>query len=189
MGKKPFIHEKALCESSHVGEGTRIWAFCHVMREAKVGRDCNLGEGVFVESGAVLGDGCTVKNGVFLWDQVTLERDVFVGPNVVFTNDLKPRAFLKRGSESFLPTRVGRGATLGANATVVCGVTVGEFSFVAAGTVVVKDVPPHSLVVGNPGRVTARVCFCGERLDQRSFCSACRLVLEDNSFEKVAGRA
>ncbi len=185
VSAKPFVHEKALCESTQVGEGTRIWAFAHVMSKAVVGKHCNLGEGVFVEAGAVVGDGCTLKNGVALWDRIVLEPLVFVGPYVVFTNDLKPRAFLKRGSEALLPTRIGKGATLGANATIVCGVTIGEYAFIGAGAVVVKDVPPHSLVVGNPGRLVGKVCFCGDRLDQRSYCKTCHLPLEENSLEKT----
>jgi UDP-2-acetamido-3-amino-2,3-dideoxy-glucuronate N-acetyltransferase len=189
MSHKPFVHEKAMCESPEVGEGTRIWAYAHVMAKAVVGKNCNLGEGVFVENGAVVGDGCTIKNGVAIWDRVHLEADVFVGPNVAFTNALKPRAFLKLKREEFLPTRVSRGATLGANCTIVCGVTIGEYALVGAGAVVVKDVPPHALIVGNPGRLAGRVCFCGERLDQRAYCSACQLSLEENSREKVAARS
>lgn len=169
-----FVHERALCESKTIGAGTRIWAFAHVLEGAVVGANCNLGEGVYVESGVVIGDGCTIKNGVALWEGVRLASDVFVGPNAVFTNDLKPRAFLKRARAAFHPTHVGRGATIGANATLVCGVTIGEFAFIGAGAVVVRDVSPHGLVLGNPARLVGKVCYCGERLDHKDVCPACR---------------
>jgi acetyltransferase-like isoleucine patch superfamily enzyme len=157
LGNRVFIHDRALCESEKIGEGTRIWGFTHVLAGAVIGKDCNLCEHVFVENKVTIGDGCTIKNGVALWDLVTLENDVFVGPYVVFTNDLRPRAFLKRGSSQLLPTRVKRGATLGANATIVCGTTVGEYAMVAAGAVVLRDVPAHTLVAGNPANeITVR---------------------------------
>lgn len=185
---KPYIHPQALCESTQVGDGTRVWAFSHVMAGAVLGKDCNVGEQVFLESGAVVGNECTLKNGVSIWDRVTLEDRVFLGPNVVFTNDRRPRAFLKRGTEGFLPTRVRTGASLGANCTVVCGVTIGEYAFVGAGTVVTKDVPPHGLVAGNPGKLIGRVCYCGGRLDRKDFCAPCERALVDNSVERVIAR-
>lgn len=161
---KPFVHPRALCESDDVGEGTRVWAFAHVLAGAKVGRDCNIGDHAYVEAGAVVGDRVTVKNGVLLWDRVTVEDDVFLGPHVVFTNDLDPRAAYKKPPADFLPTRVRRGATVGANATIVCGVTLGEGCFVGAGSVVTRDVPAHALVVGNPAKQRGWVCDCGKRL-------------------------
>jgi acetyltransferase-like isoleucine patch superfamily enzyme len=169
-----FVHEKALCESETVGAGTRIWAFAHVMAGAVVGRDCNICDHAFVESGARIGDRVTVKNNGLIWDKVTIEDEVFVGPNVVFTNDLVPRVAFKHSPEQFLPTLVRRGATLGANATIVCGVTIGEHAFVGAGAVVVADVPPHVLVVGNPGRRAGFVCACGERLPPKLACACGR---------------
>lgn len=159
-----FIHPQALCESDEVGEGTRVWAFAHVLRGARVGRDCNVGDHAYVEAGAVVGDRVTVKNGVLLWDGVTVEDDVFLGPHVVFTNDLNPRAAFRKPQSAFLPTRVGQGASVGANATIVCGVTLGEGCFVGAGSVVVDDVPAHALVVGNPARRIGWMCACGARL-------------------------
>lgn len=167
-----FVHERALCETTDVGARTRIWAFAHVMPGARVGADCNIGDHAFIESGATVGDRVTVKNGVALWDKVTLEDEVFVGPNAVFTNDPLPRAAFKKPPERFLPTVVRRGASIGANATIVCGVTVGTHALVGAGAVVVRDVPAHALVVGNPGRRTAWVCACGEKLT-RDFLCAC----------------
>ena len=187
--EKPFfVHPSAICDSPNIGKGTRIWAFSHVLKEARIGDRCNLGEHVFVENGVVIGDGCTIKNGVALWDQITLEEDVFVGPYVVFTNDLRPRAFLKRGNLFYLPTIIKRGATLGANSTIVCGVTVGEYAMVGAGTVVTKDVPPHTLVVGNPMRALGKICFCGEKLSARGACPECNLPLEKNSPDFAAKR-
>src|SRR4051794_33278299 len=116
-----FVHELALCDSSCIGAGTRIWAFSHVLAGAKIGSHCNLGEHVFVENQVTIGERCTIKNGVAVWDLVTLEDGVFIGPYVVFTNDLRPRSFIRRPPTDFLPTKIKRGATVGANATLVCG--------------------------------------------------------------------
>lgn len=169
------IHPAALVEpGARIGAGTRVWAFAHVLAGARVGRDCNLCDGVFVEGGARVGDRVTVKNGVMLWDRVTVEADVFIGPHVVFTNDRNPRAAFKKPPARFEPTRVRRGASLGANATVVCGVTLGPHCFVGAGSVVVDDVPPYALVVGNPARQVGWVCACGERLAASLTCTCGR---------------
>ncbi|MDQ4096645.1 MAG: N-acetyltransferase, partial [Actinomycetota bacterium] len=130
-----FVHPWALCESESVGAGTKIWAFSHVMNGARVGAGCNICDHVFIETGAIVGDRVTVKNAVLLWDKVILEDDVFVGPNAVFTNDRVPRARSPRKRAVFLPTVVCRVATIGANATIVCGVRVGELAFVGAGAV------------------------------------------------------
>jgi UDP-2-acetamido-3-amino-2,3-dideoxy-glucuronate N-acetyltransferase len=163
------VHPLALCESEQIGDGTRIWAFAHVMPGARIGSRCNLGEGVYVEGAVVVGNDVTVKNGVALYDGVTLEDEVFVGPNAVFTNDLRPRSGVrKRSVASFAATRVLRGATIGANATVVCGVTVGASAMVGAGAVVTRDVAAHALVVGNPARQAGWVCACGDKLEASS---------------------
>lgn len=162
--KLPFIHERAFCESTDIGAGTRIWAFAHVMKGAKVGEDCNLCDHSFIESGAVLGNRVTVKNAVLVWDKVTVEDEVFLGPNMVFTNDMNPRVAFKKAPSAFLPTRVKRGSSIGANATIVCGVTLGEQCFVGAGSVVIRDVPAHAMVVGNPARRIGWMCSCGEKL-------------------------
>jgi UDP-2-acetamido-3-amino-2,3-dideoxy-glucuronate N-acetyltransferase len=177
-----FVHEKGMCESTHVGQGTRIWAFAHVMAGAVIGQGCNLGEGVFVENNVKIGDNCTIKNGVCLWELVTLEADVFVGPHAVFTNDFTPRSFLKKHDPKyFLPTTVKRGATIGANATIVCGITIGEYALIGAGAVVTHDVPAHGLVVGNPGSLVGKVCFCGVTLKTHEYCPACEVSLNKNS--------
>ena len=169
-----FVHDSALCESEEIGEGTRIWAFAHVMPGATIGRDCNVCDHAFVESGARIGDRVTVKNGVLLWDKVSVEDDVFLGPNVVFTNDLNPRAAFKKPSSSFRPTFVRRGASIGANATIVCGVQIGEQAFVGAGAVVTRDVPAYALVVGNPATQAGWICECGEKLGEGLACSCGR---------------
>jgi UDP-2-acetamido-3-amino-2,3-dideoxy-glucuronate N-acetyltransferase len=168
-----FVHPQGLCESVDVGDGTRVWAFAHVLAGAKIGRDCNICDGAFVESEVVLGDNVTVKNNVLLFNGVTCENDVFLGPNVVFTNDMRPRAHQKLGSESLLSTRVCEGATLGAGVVVVCGTTIGRNAFVGAGAVVTKDVPAHAFVAGNPAVQKGWVCRCGARLDQYFRCPEC----------------
>jgi len=165
-----FVHPMALCECADIGPRTRVWAFAHVLPDARVGADCNICDHVFIEGGARVGDRVTVKNAVLIWDGVTVEDDVFLGPNMVFTNDLTPRAHVKKTREQLLPTVVRRGATIGANATIVCGVAIGEFAFIAAGAVVVGDVPPHVLMAGNPARPKGWVCACGARLDDRLTC-------------------
>jgi UDP-2-acetamido-3-amino-2,3-dideoxy-glucuronate N-acetyltransferase len=185
-----FVHPMGLCESDRVGPRTRIWAFAHVLAGAVIGADCNLGDHAFVEGGARIGDRVTVKNAVLVWDRVTVEDEVFLGPNVVFTNDLVPRVGWRKAPEQLVATLVCRGATVGANATVVCGVTIGRYAFVAAGAVVVGDVPDHGLVAGNPARRIGWVCACGRRLDQVLVC-ACgrRYHLDDETSElaQVAG--
>lgn len=173
-----FVHEKALCESDEIGPRTRIWAFAHIMAGARVGADCNVCDHAFIESGAVVGNGVTVKNNVLIWDKVTIENDVFLGPNVVFTNDRNPRAAVKKAADDLVPTLVGRGATVGANATIVCGVNIGQNAFVGAGAIVTSDVLPFALVVGNPARRRGWVCVCGARLGAGFRCSCGRSYLE-----------
>lgn len=150
-----FIHPNALCESRRIGPGTHVWAFAHVLPNAVLGADCNICDGVFIENDVVVGDRVTVKCGVQLWDGVVLEDDVFVGPNVTFTNDRFPRS--KVYPDRFSRTIVRRGASIGANATILSDLEIGVQAMVAAGAVVTKSVPPNAIVIGNPARITGYV--------------------------------
>jgi acetyltransferase-like isoleucine patch superfamily enzyme len=182
-GEGVFVHAQGLCESARVGDGTRVWAFAHVMEGAEIGRECNICGHSFIETGARLGDRVVIKNGVQVWDGVSIEDDVFVGPNATFTNDLKPRATRPRETLELLPTRVERGATLGANVTIVCGHVIGREAFVAAGAVVTRDVAANALVAGNPARRVAWVCGCGERLADDLACGCGRRYRLRNEHE------
>lgn len=150
-----FVHPQALCESAQIGAGTRVWAFAHVLPGAKVGRDCNLCDHTFLENDVILGDRVTIKCGVQLWDGLRLEDDVFVGPNATFTNDRFPRS--KQRPAEFLRTVVSRHASIGANATILPGVTIGQNAMVGAGAVVTHDVPANAIVTGNPARIVGYV--------------------------------
>lgn len=150
-----FIHPQAICESELIGSDTRIWAFAHVLPGARVGCDCNICDHVFIENDVVLGDRVTVKCGVQLWDGTRIDDDVFIGPNATFTNDKMPRS--KQHLASYPETHVACGASIGANATILPGVTVGRLAMVGAGCVVTKDVPPRAIVTGNPGRIVGYV--------------------------------
>jgi len=175
-----FVHEKGLCESDDVGARTRIWAFGQVARGARVGSDCNICGHVFIEAGAVLGNRVTVKNGVQVWDRVTVEDDVFLGPNATLTNDLTPRVAFRKSPDGFLPTLIKRGSSIGANATIVCGVVIGEGAFIGAGSVVTRDVPGYALMLGSPARRVGWMCACGVRLADDLVCQCgCRYRLAD----------
>jgi UDP-2-acetamido-3-amino-2,3-dideoxy-glucuronate N-acetyltransferase len=177
-GQSYFAHATALIDApTRIGAGTRIWHFCHVMTGARIGARCVLGQNCFVGARAALGDGCKVQNNVSLYDEVILEDEVFVGPSAVFTNVVNPRAAITRKDE-YKKTPVGHGASIGANATIVCGHAIGPFAFVAAGAVVTRDVPPFALVAGVPARRVGWVCRCGVTLPGRAApgtirCDAC----------------
>ena len=174
-----FAHQSCFVDAGCVvGDDTKIWHFTHVMSGARIGRGCNIGQNVVISPDVVVGDNVKIQNNVSLYTGVILEDDVFCGPSMVFTNVINPRSHVSRKHE-YQKTLVRRGATLGANSTIVCGHTVGCYAFVGAGTVVTKDVPDYALVVGNPGRVTGWVCDCGVKLasgataPERATCHAC----------------
>lgn len=174
-----MAHPRALVESDQIGEGTRIWAFAHVMKDARIGRDCNIGEHCYIEQGVTLGNNVTVKNGVNLWTGAMIEDNVFLGPNCVLTNDPNPRAYIKKPADSLVATLIRSNATIGANATIVCGVTIGRYAFVGAGTVVIRSVPDFALVVGNPARQIGWMCVCAQRIPMTAVkdvlsCPHCR---------------
>jgi acetyltransferase-like isoleucine patch superfamily enzyme len=162
MPEKPFfVHPNALCESDNIGKNTRIWAFAHVLKGAKIGDDCNLCDGVFVENDVVIGNRVTIKNCIAVWDGITIEDDVFLGPNCVLTNDLYPRS---KAHVGVVKTLIKQGATIGANATIICGNTLGRYCMIGAGAVVTKNVPDFALVLGNPARFKHWVAKTGEKL-------------------------
>lgn len=166
MSKQPpFIHESAFVDrGAKIGADTKVWHFCHVMAEAVIGERCVLGQNVVVMNGTKIGNNVKIQNNVSVYEGVELEDNVFCGPSMVFTNVINPRSHVPRRDE-FKHTFVRHGATIGANATVVCGATLGAYCFVGAGAVVTKDVPPHALVTGVPARITGWVCECGVKLE------------------------
>jgi UDP-2-acetamido-3-amino-2,3-dideoxy-glucuronate N-acetyltransferase len=161
-----YIHITSVIDSgAAIGKGTHIWHFCHVMPTAVIGANCNIGQNVFIDNNVSIGNGVKIQNNVSVYNGVTLQDGVFIGPSVVFTNVINPRSFIERKNE-FKKTLVQKGATIGANATIICGVTIGQYAMIGAGAVVTKDVTAYALVVGNPGRVVGRV---NEGGDKREF--------------------
>jgi UDP-2-acetamido-3-amino-2,3-dideoxy-glucuronate N-acetyltransferase len=172
-----FVHESSFAdEGCKIGAGTRIWHFCHVSKGAVIGEKCVFGQNIFVSATARIGDCCKIQNNVSIYDNVTLEDGVFCGPSMVFTNVFNPRAFIERKNE-YRSTLLRKGCSVGANATIVCGVTLGEYCFIGAGSVVTKDVPAFGLVYGNPGRLRGWICRCGVKLsgEGETECGACGL--------------
>lgn len=167
------VHPTAVIDpDSHIGKGTRIWHFSHIMQGANIGERCNIGQNVVVSPGVSIGNGVKIQNNVSVYTGVTIEDDVFLGPSCVFTNVINPRSFIVRRDE-FRPTRVCRGASIGANATIVCGHVIGAYAMVGAGAVVTRDIPPYSLWVGNPARQIGWVSKAGCRLDFTGDTAVC----------------
>lgn len=174
-----FVHESSYVdEGAEIGAGTRIWHFCHVMPGARIGRNCNIGQNVFIASDVGIGNNVKIQNNVSVYTGVTVEDDVFLGPSMVFTNVVNPRSHMPRKHE-YQPTLVKRGVSVGANATIVCGVTLGEYAFVGAGAVVTHDVPAYALVYGTPARIAGWMCQCGQKLqfmpNEQATCADCGL--------------
>lgn len=175
------IHPTAIVDAgASIGDGSRVWHWVHISAGARIGRDCSFGQNVFVGNDVVIGNNVKVQNNVSIYDAVTLEDDVFCGPSMVFTNVFNPRSAVSRKSE-YRRTRVGRGASIGANATIICGHEVGEYAFIGAGAVVTSDVPPHALMMGVPARRAGWMCRCGVRLPAsrgKVACSGCDVCYE-----------
>ena len=188
---KPFVHDSAYVDDgATIGDGTSVWHFCHVMPGAVIGRHCSLGQNVVVMNGTKIGDNVKIQNNVSIYEGVELEDDVFCGPSMVFTNVINPRSHVSRKHE-YQKTLVKRGATIGANATVVCGVTLGEFAFVGAGAVVTRDVPAYALMTGVPAKRTGWMCVCGVKLEEgilETSCAACgtRYVRKSLALLRIA---
>jgi len=174
-GTEFFVHESSYVdEGTSIGKGTCIWHFCHVLSGSRIGERCRIGQNVVIGPRVHIGDNCKIQNNVSIYEGVTLEDDVFCGPSMVFTNVITPRcAFPRNTDKDFLPTVVRRGASLGANATIVCGAEIGRHALVGAGAVVTKNVPDYAVVYGNPARQHGWACECGRRLDLQCDAAVC----------------
>lgn len=190
-----YVHPSCVVDpGAEIGSGTKIWHFSHVMEECKIGENCTLGQNVFVASGVEIGNNVKIQNNVSVYEGVILEDDVFLGPSMVFTNVINPRSHVNR-RDQYQQTLVKRGGTIGANATIVCGITLGEYAFIGAGAVVTRDVPAYGLVFGNPGQLQGWMCSCGERLelvlqgDEKgavcASCGAAYIQLNDSEIKPI----
>lgn len=168
------VHPSSYVDDNvNIGEGTRVWHFCHIQKGASIGKNCSLGQNVNISNNVKVGDGCKIQNNVSLYEGVTLEDHVFCGPSCVFTNDLTPRAKYPKGPAGYRKTLVREGASIGANATIVCGNVIGRWALIGSGAVVTKDVPDHALMLGVPAMQKGWVCECGSVLDESLKCKAC----------------
>ena len=188
MEEKYFVHESSYVdEGCQIGEGTKIWHFSHVMGDCTIGKKCNIGQNVVISPGVILGDGVKIQNNVSVYTGVVCGDGVFLGPSCVFTNVINPRAFIERKSE-YRKTVVKKGASIGANATIVCGHDIGKYAFVGAGSVVTKTVPDYAMVYGTPARIKGYVCQCGEKLafkEGKAVCPACAKEYQMNENSEV----
>ncbi|MEN6328409.1 MAG: acyltransferase [Syntrophomonas sp.] len=189
--KEYFVHESSyIDEPCEIGKGTNIWHFTHIMPNSKIGENCNIGQNVVISPNVILGNGVKIQNNISVYSGVICEDDVFLGPSCVFTNVINPRSFISRKDE-YRTTLIKKGASIGANATIVCGHTIGTYAFIGAGAVVTKDVPDFALLVGNPASIIGYVCKCGERLEfnaqGQAQCSACaeRYIIENDIVKKA----
>ncbi|OOM79778.1 UDP-2-acetamido-3-amino-2,3-dideoxy-D-glucuronate N-acetyltransferase [Clostridium puniceum] len=185
MDNNYFVHESSYVDDNvKIGDGTKIWHFSHVMSNCEIGEKCNIGQNVVVSPGVKLGKGVKIQNNVSVYTGVICEDDVFLGPSCVFTNVVNPRSFIERKSE-YKETIIGKGASIGANATIVCGHNIGKYALVGAGAVVTKHIPDYALVVGNPASILGYVCKCGEKLRFKEDYATCEVCGE--KYEKENG--
>jgi len=167
-----MIHKLSDVQSSNIGNETNIWQYCVVLKNAKIGNNCNINANVFIENDVFIGDNVTIKSGVQIWDGITIEDNVFIGPNVTFTNDFTPRS--KQYPTEFLKTTIKKGASIGANSTIIGGVFIGEYSMIGAGSVVTKDINKQELWYGNPAKFKGYICKCGNKCDVSLICNKCK---------------
>lgn len=169
-----MIHPTSEVQSKNIGEGTTIWQYCVILGNAVIGKNCNINFNVFIENDVIIGDNVTIKSGVQIWDGLRIGDNVFISPNVAFTNDFTPRS--KQYSKKFLITIINEGATIGANATIIGGLTIGKYAMIGAGSVVTKNIPDYTLWYGNPAVFKANICKCGNKLDKFLKCTDCDLT-------------
>ena len=190
LDKTYFVHESSYVdEPCEIGAGTKIWHFSHIMKDCRIGEHCNIGQNVVISPDVILGNNVKIQNNVSVYTGVICEDDVFLGPSCVFTNVINPRSHVNR-KEEYRETHVGKGASVGANATIVCGYNIGEYAFIAAGAVITKDVLPYALMMGNPARQRGWMCQCGEKLifaEGKGQCSVCgkKYRLHDTTVKEV----
>ncbi|PRZ00816.1 acetyltransferase-like isoleucine patch superfamily enzyme [Marinilabilia salmonicolor] len=179
------IHRLADVQSPHIGKNTQIWQYSVILKNARIGENCNINCHTFIENDVIIGKNVTVKSGVFLWDGITIEDDVFLGPNVTFTNDIVPRS--KKYPEKFSTTLIKRGASIGANVTIIGGITISKYALIGAGSVVTKDVPAYTLWYGNPAKQHGFVCECGNKLSSELHCTKCKksYKLQNNTISEL----
>ncbi|GIO88496.1 hypothetical protein J25TS5_54280 [Paenibacillus faecis] len=179
-----YKHPNAIVETCKIGENTRVWAFAHILPGAVLGSNCNVNDHTFIENDVVIGNNVTIKSGVYIWDGVRIKDNVFIGPNVTFTNDLRPRS--KQYPAEFLKTILEEGVSIGANATIIAGNTIGKYAMVGAGSLVTKNIPNNTLWYGNPAKFRGNICNCGEKLNDKYQCSCGKkYVLEDGVIVEV----
>ena len=184
-----YVHPSSYVDDNvKIGEGTKIWHFCHIQSGAKIGKQCSFGQNVNISNNVIIGDGCKIQNNVSLYEGVELEDYVFCGPSCVFTNDLTPRAKYPKGPAGYKKTLVKEGASIGANATIICGNTIGKWALIGSGAVVTKDVPDHALMLGVPAIQKGWVCECGEVLDENLNCKSCSRQYEQKTGGLVERR-